>query len=153
MTKSPVATAELLLQVTMLIMRSFSARMRQRKGGLEPSQLGILMRAGSGPCTISELAAHHAVCVPTISKSVSVLVDAGLVSRRTPKENRRTILIELTAAGRRKVKAMKQEADRHVARMLSSLTEAERRQINAALKLLAARLNRPTDQNEMEDQR
>ena len=36
--------------------------------------MGILMRISAGPCTMSELARFQAVSLPTISKSVDMLV-------------------------------------------------------------------------------
>ena len=43
--------------------------------------MGSLMRIGAGPCTMSDLARHQAVSLPTISRSVDMLVRRGWVER------------------------------------------------------------------------
>lgn len=136
MTGPSLQTAQSLLTVTMLLMRSFSAEMRSGDEGLEPAQLGILMRLGFGICTMSELAEHQSVRLPTISRSVSNLVKAGLVKRWTPEDNRRTTLLDLTPQGRRKMTNYKKKAELHVSGILAPLTDAERKRVDAALKTL-----------------
>ena len=129
-------TAQDLLQVMMLLIRSFSANMRQGEGSLEPAQAGILMRLGIGACTLSELAQHQAVKLPTVSRSVSVLVKAGLIRRWTPEDNRRITMLELTPEGRRKQLASRKKAETHVRKLLAPLSETERLQVDAALNTL-----------------
>ena len=74
-------TARELLEVTTLLMRSFTARMRQGKQRIEPAHIGILARLSAGPCSLTELAQAQAVRLPTMSKSIALLVDRGWVSR------------------------------------------------------------------------
>ena len=137
MTKPAIATAQALLQVTMLLMRSFSANMRRgSEEGLEPAQVGILMHIGMQVCTLSELAQHLSVRLPTVSRSVSVLVNAGLFKRWTPEDNRRISLLDLTIAGRKKLTSFKNLADQHVVSILAPLTSVERTQVDVALKNL-----------------
>ena len=137
MTKPAIATAQALLQVTMLLMRSFSANMRRGgEEGLEPAQVGILMHIGMQVCTLSELAQHLSVRLPTVSRSVSVLVNAGLIKRWTPEDNRRISLLDLTIAGRKKLTNFKNLADQHVVSILAPLTSVERTQVDVALKNL-----------------
>ena len=137
MTKPAIATAQALLQVTMLLMRSFSANMRRGgEEGLEPAQVGILMHIGMQVCTLSELAQHLSVRLPTVSRSVSVLVNAGLIKRWTPEDNRRISLLDLTIAGRKKLTSFKNLADQHVVSILAPLTSVERTQVDVALKNL-----------------
>jgi DNA-binding MarR family transcriptional regulator len=131
-----IQTAQALLTVTMLLMRSFSAKMRSGNEGLEPAQVGILMRIGCGVCTMSELAEYQSVRLPTVSRSVANLVKAGLVKRWTPEDNRRITLLDLTPQGRRKMTNFKKKAELHVSGVLAPLTEAERKQVDAALKTL-----------------
>ena len=95
------ATARDLLKVTMLLMRRLGARMRQGEKRIEPAQIGILMRLSEKPLTLSELAAHQVVRLPTMSKSVGLLVERGWVSRTIPADNRRQTIVALTAEGRR----------------------------------------------------
>ena len=109
---------------------------RGSEEGLEPAQVGILMHIGMQVCTLSELAEHLSVRLPTVSRSVSVLVNAGLIKRWTPEDNRRISLLDLTIAGRKKLTSFKNLADQHVVSILAPLTSLERTQVDVALKNL-----------------
>ena len=135
------ATARDLLKVTMLLMRRVGARMRQVEKGIEPPQIGILMRLSEKPLSLSELAAHQVVRLPTMSKSVGVLVERGWVSRTIPAENRRQTILALTAEGRRMLEKMGRHAERRVSELLSALTAAERQRIRAGLEILIRELD------------
>src|SRR5512138_891493 len=112
------ATARDLLKVTMLLMRRLGARMRQaEKQRIEPAQIGILMRLSEKPLTLSELAAHQVVRLPTMSKSVGVLVERGWLSRTIPPDNRRQTIVALTAEGRRVLEKMGRHAERQVSEL------------------------------------
>ncbi len=129
-------TAHDLLEVTTLLMRGFAARMRQSGDRLEPAHVGLLGRLRDGPCSVSELAHHQAVRLPTISKSISLLVERGWVERWIPEENRRQTMVRLTAEGRRVLAAMRREAEQHIAEALAPLGVKERAQVEAGLAIL-----------------
>ncbi len=111
--------------------------MRCSRGHLGPTQMGSLMKIAAGPCTITDLARHKAVSLPTISKSVDMLVRRGWVERWVDKRDRRQTLIRLTVAGRRTLATIRRRAERHVAERLSPLTAAQRSQLILVLKWLA----------------
>jgi DNA-binding MarR family transcriptional regulator len=136
-------TASGLLDVTMLLMRSISAHMRQSDRRLAPAQVGILARIGEQPCTLSELAQHQAVRLPTISRSISMLADRGLVERWTPEHNRRQTMVRLTAAGRDALAGIKREAERHVDSVLAEVSTGERAKVDAAIDILRRELGAP----------
>ena len=135
------ATARDLLKVTMLLMRQLGARMRQSEKRIEPPQVGILMRLSEKPMTLTELATHQVVRLPTMSKSVGLLVERGWVSRTIPASNRRQTIVALTAEGRRVLDKMGRHAERHVAELLSSLTSTERQRVQASLEILIRELD------------
>src|SRR5215472_10245243 len=99
----------------MLVMRTVAAEMRRSRRPLAPAQMGSLMRIGAGPCTMSELARHQAVSLPTISKSVDMLVRRGWVERSAVKRDRRQSIVRLTRRGRRVLADIQQRAEQHVA--------------------------------------
>jgi DNA-binding MarR family transcriptional regulator len=115
--------------------------MRQgEKDRIEPAQIGILMRLGERPLTLTELAAHQVVRLPTMSKSVGLLVQRGWLSRTIPANNRRQTIVALTAEGRRVLERMGRHAERQVSELLSSLTAAERQRIQGGLEILIREL-------------
>lgn len=143
-------SARLLLEVTTLLMRSFSARMRQGEQRLEPAHVGILAKLSLGACTLTALAQHQAVRLPTMSKSITLLVSRGWVERSTPAGDRRQAMVKLTTDGRRVFANMRKDAERHVARMLAPLGETQRTDVNAGLETLIGVLS-PAIRNERSD--
>ena len=140
--QSQTAAREL-LHVVMLVMKTLGAEMRRSRRPLAPAQMGSLMRIGAGPCSMSELARHQAVSLPTISKSVDMLVRRGWVGRGTGKDDRRQSLVRLTPRGRRVLADIQQRAERHVAETLAPLAPADRAQLLAALRTLTGVLSKP----------
>lgn len=136
MPASSPQTARQLLELTTLLMRSFAARMRQGDQRLEPAHIGILAKVSLGACSLTELAQYQSVRLPTMSKSVALLVERGWLERTTLPENRRQANVSLTSEGRRMFAAMKRDAEKHVARMLAPLAEAERKHVNDGLAIL-----------------
>jgi DNA-binding MarR family transcriptional regulator len=142
-----VKTARALLEVTTLLMRSLAARMRQGQQRLEPAHIGILAKVSLGSCTLTELAQHQSVRLPTMSKSVALLVERGWLERTTPPDNRRLTMVSLTAEGRQAFAEMKRDAEKHVALMLATLDGAERKRVERGLATLVRVLS-PADRNE-----
>ena len=143
--KPEAAAARELLHVVMLVMRTVAAEMRRSRRPLAPTQMGSLMRIAVGPCTMSELARHQAVGLPTISKSVDLLVRRGWVERWVDKHDRRQTMVHLTRRGRRVLGEIKQKTERHVSRTLAPLTPAERAQLMTTLRVLIRVLGNPGD--------
>jgi MarR family transcriptional regulator, lower aerobic nicotinate degradation pathway regulator len=141
----PQAAARELLYVVMLVMRTVAAEMRRSSRPLAPAQMGSLMRIGAGPCSMSELARHQAVSLPTISRSVDMLVRRGWVERGAGRSDRRQSMVRLTPRGRRVLANMKQRAELHVAETLAPLGAGERAQLVTALRMLTAVLSVPGD--------
>ena len=125
-----------LLDVVMLVMRTVAADMRKSPRPLAPAQMGTLMRIAVGPCTMSELARSQAVSLPTMSKSIDMLVRRGWVERWIDKQDRRQTMARLTASGKRMLTHIKQRTERQVTGSLSPLTAVERTQLQSALNVL-----------------
>ena len=145
--KAPANTeaARALLHVVMLVMRTVAADMRRSPKPLAPAQMGSLMRIGAGACTMSELARYQAVSLPTISKSVDMLVRRGWVERWVDKQDRRQTMARLTPGGRRMLTHIRQRAESQVAETLAPLTPAERTALVDVLNVLTRVLVVPGD--------
>jgi DNA-binding MarR family transcriptional regulator len=141
----PQIAARELLHVVMLVMRTVAAEMRRSRRPLAPTQMGSLMRIAAGPCTMSELARHQAVSLPTMSKSADMLVRRGWIERGADKRDRRQSMVRMTPRGRRVLADIQQRAERHVADTLAPLAPAERAQLIGALRLLTGVLSVPGD--------
>ena len=104
----------------------FWADLRRSDQTIEMSQWATLRRISRSPCTMSELARHKGVGLPTISKSVDMLVRKGWVERWIDKTDRRQTLVRLTADGRRVLADSRAHLEELLDQRLSKLTAAER---------------------------
>ena len=137
----PNETARALLQAVMLVMRSVAAEMRRSHEPLEPGQLAALMHVAGTPCTMTELARHLNVKLPTVSRSVGMLVRRGWIERLTSEGDRRRTIVTLTPKGRKVLGDMKSQTERHVADALTTLTGADRAALVAALETVTDALS------------
>ena len=134
-----------LLFVVMLVMRTVAADMRRSPDALAPTQMGMLMKVAMGPCTMSTLARYQAVSLPTISKSVDMLVRRRWLERWVDKHDRRQTMVRLTAEGRRVLNDIKKRNQKHVGQRLAGLTAPEREQLAAVTRMLSRVLVTPGD--------
>ena len=91
--------AQLFLQVVPLAGRIFSSQLRHAGHNLSPGHFRLLMLLSRRPRNVSELAAMQGVSVPTMSNSVSMLVERGWAERVRDLADRRRVVIELTDQG------------------------------------------------------
>lgn len=143
MKPSPQDAARELLHVVMLVMRSVAADMRRSRNAVAPAQMGTLMRIAAAPCTISELARSQAVSLPTISKSVDMLVRRGWLDRWVHSRDRRQAMVRMTPKGRRVLADVRKRTERHVTERLAPMSPDDRARLVAALKPLALVLSAP----------
>jgi DNA-binding MarR family transcriptional regulator len=129
------ATSEL-IDVVSLVTQAFWAELRKSGETIEISQWSTLKRISRSPCTMSELARYKGVGLPTISKSVDMLVRRGVVERWVDKADRRQTLVRLTPAGKRLLMSCRKALEAFLDRRLASLTEAERDVIDHSLQLV-----------------
>ncbi len=134
------------LNAAMLLMRGVAAELRQTATKpLAPGQMSTLMKIADGPCTMSQLARHQAVSLPTVSRSVDMLVRRGLVERWIDKADRRQTLVRLTSDGREALASVRRRAEAHIESKLETLTADERLQMVAASQLLTEIFSTPGD--------
>ncbi|MEU3533742.1 MarR family transcriptional regulator [Streptomyces murinus] len=101
-------------------------------------QASVLARlADKGGVTASELATTEGVRHQSMTAMVAALVALGLVERAPDPDDGRRLLIELTAAGRRRVEKGRQARTEWLAgRLQERCTEEERRNVIAAMAVL-----------------
>ena len=129
------ATSEL-IDVVNLVTQAFWAELRRSGQTIEMSQWSTLRRIGRTPCTMSELARYKGVGLPTISKSVDMLVRRGWAERWVDKSDRRQTLVRLTKDGRRVLDDCRRALEVFLDERFASLTAAERNTIDRTLQLV-----------------
>lgn len=111
------------------------------KESLPPLQLSTLVTVElSGPLRLSELARREAVTAPTMSRVLTALDEAGLVSRAADPGDARGVLISVSAAGVSRLAELRSHRTALIARRLARLDETQRDALEAALPALEALL-------------
>jgi DNA-binding MarR family transcriptional regulator len=108
-----------------------------RRGGLSlvaASTLATLERRG--PSRVTELADAQSVTQPAMTGLVSRLVAQALVERSPDPDDRRGVLVALTAEGRALLAARRRERAEALAAMLGDLASDDRAALAAALPAL-----------------
>lgn len=129
-----------LVDVVNLVAQAVWANMRRSRQAIEPSQWATLRRIAQGPCTMSDLARYKDVSLPTMSKSVEMLVRRGWVERGVGDADRRQTLVRLTAGGRRILAECRRRSEQLLSAKLAALTPGEREQVTSSLELLRSAL-------------
>lgn len=89
-----------------------------------------------GPMTPSQLADRERVRPPSITRATNALEKAGLIVRIPDAEDRRSVTVALTDAGRDIVCTTRAQRNRYLAKRLERLTDEERDQLAIAAELI-----------------
>jgi DNA-binding MarR family transcriptional regulator len=128
--------ARQILEVIPLVMRTVASQVRRSEHVLAAPHFRLLWMLSRRSFTLSELADHQSVSLPTISNSISILEKRGWVRRSRLDDDRRKVLIELSSAGRAVFEEVQQHAEAHVKARLSSLNEVDQNALLAGLSVL-----------------
>lgn len=109
------------------IMRFVAGEMRQtrRSPKFIPAQFGLMESLAHQPCSLSELAKHRDVSLPTMSKSVNTLVERGWIRRVPSLHDRRTTRLELTPLGEQVLANIENQIEGRLAKRLRSLSSED----------------------------
>jgi DNA-binding MarR family transcriptional regulator len=129
-------TARDILQIIPLVMRTVAAELREAGQLPAPAQFGLLSILSERPRILTELASLQGVSLPTMSSSVSAMVERGWVRRAAPVADRRIVLIEVTTAGRAALDRVARSAETHLADVLAPLDAGARRRLQGGLGVL-----------------
>ncbi|WP_137388550.1 MarR family winged helix-turn-helix transcriptional regulator [Rhodoligotrophos defluvii] len=109
---------------------------RYRLTVLEWRALAVLDYLGQAP--LQKLATHSGLLKSQMSRTVSGLIQRGLISRSENPEDGRSILLRLTGAGKDVVTRILADSEMRNENMLADLSPEERAQLQAALKVVFA---------------
>ena len=133
-----VECAALLMDVVPLVMHRIRMEMRsQRMPSLSVPQLRALIYLYRNEgASLSELAEHIGLELPSMSKAVDVLVTRGWVVRRVLPADRRYISLRLSTRGLAELKRARRIAEAHLMEALAVLSSAQQAKIVEALQAL-----------------
>ena len=130
------AVAQEIVKVIPQVMRTIGAERHFSGHTMSPAHSRLLTLLASHPCNLSELAVRHAVSLPTMSNSISVLVERGWVNRVPSPDDRRQVLLELTPDGQAVLVEIKSRAEARVAEALGKLSSDDLASLSAGLAVL-----------------
>jgi DNA-binding MarR family transcriptional regulator len=138
--------ASLVVEVIPKFMRALASDWRHVDFRADPGHFRVLLILTDGSTNLSALASKLEVSLPTMSNSISTLVERGWVARRRDPQDRRRVLIEITPQGCAVLEHIRQVAEEQVEQTLQGLTDAEYEQIIAGLSALSRVLAQETRQ-------
>ncbi len=126
------------LDVIPQIMRAIRADLRRgRDADLSVAQFRTLVYLGrQSGASLSELAEHIGLTLPSMSKLVDGLVDRGLANRAEDPKDRRRLMLCLTGQGQALVEASLHGTQSYLAGILDKLSREQRATIVAAMDAL-----------------
>ena len=139
--KSPSSddAARAVIDVVPQVMQTLRAEMRRRRGPeISVLQLRALAFLRRNPgATLSRLAEHVGLTLPSMSSQVSGLVARNLIDRSTSAEDRRYVTLTLTEQGRSLMETARQGTQDSLAMQIADLAPEERAKVVDAMHLLA----------------
>jgi len=130
------SAARCVVEVIPLVMRTLALEMRSTGYLPMPAHCRLLLLLAERPHNLSELAERQAVTLPTMSNSISTLVERGLATRLRAPHDRRMVLVELTPDGRAVLRKMVHSVEGRIAERLGCLSSDQDSQIIAGLEAL-----------------
>jgi len=141
------ATAARLRTVLGRLSRQLRTTTASTDAGLTPTKISVLLGVDRrGMTRISELAEIEALNPTMLSRTISTLVDAGLLDRASDAGDRRTAWVEVTDDGHRLAERMRRERTDVLNRGMSALPASERRSLEQAIPALEALADRFRDE-------
>src|SRR5260221_12168252 len=89
-----------ILEIIPLVMRTVAAELRSAGELPAPAHFGLLSVLSARPRMLTDLASLQGVSLPTMSNSISAMVERGWVRRTAPEGDRGVGLSALTGTGR-----------------------------------------------------
>jgi DNA-binding MarR family transcriptional regulator len=129
-------TAREILEIIPLVMRTVAAELRAAGEMPAPAHFGLLSILAVRPRMLTELASIQGVSLPTMSNSISAMVERGWVRRGPPEGDRRVVMIEVTAAGKTVLERVGKAAEAHLSQVLAPLDLPGRRRLLDGLGVL-----------------
>ena len=105
--------------------------------GTTSTQCHLLVELGrSGALSQMELGQRLCLEKSWVSRAVDGMAQRGLVTRQPHPQDARSALVTLTAEGEARVAELNRTLDRHAAHILRALPDAERTQVEQALRIV-----------------
>lgn len=130
--------ASALMDVVPLVMRTVRCEIRNhRPADLSVPQFRTLAYVSRREhASVSDVAEHLGLTLPSTSKTIDGLVKRGLLQRTADPEDRRRSILQLSGDGSSTLESAQQAALDHMAQMLGEVSEADIKRVFQAMQLL-----------------
>lgn len=147
MSERAFSVAKKFWEVMPAVMRTTLAEARRGGQNLSPVHFRILHVLSSRKCSLSELAQHQDVSLPSMSETIQILVERGWVERDSSPDDRRVTQLRLTRKGQQVLINEHKRLVEWIAHRLNKLKGAEIGQIEQGLNLLLSVFEHPREAN------
>lgn len=110
---------------------------RTRGSALPRGMRSVVFTLAFGPMRISEIAWEEGIGQPAATRVVARLESLGLVCRQRGETDRRIVMVELTAEGRRELENLREQSRTLLRQALRGRSAADLRRLRAASEALA----------------
>jgi DNA-binding MarR family transcriptional regulator len=129
--------ADTALRLRLAVTRTARVLRREAGGRLTPTALSALAAIERrGPLTPARLADIESVKPPTVTRIASHLVDQGMIERSQDLQDGRSVLLEVSEAGREYLEERRQAKSAYLADLLSTLPAADVSTLSRAADIL-----------------
>lgn len=138
MSQSAEACARAVLEGVPEVIRVIRSQMRQHRGtvlSVPQFRTLVLLEAQPGT-TMSRVAEHVGLSLPSASTLVEGLVQRALVARQPHPTDRRRVALALTAHGRTVITSARRHTQAFLAEHLAALSDGQRATVAEAMQLL-----------------
>ena len=136
MNKAYTEAAQQVIETIPLVMRIVTAEIWRANSPLVPAQLAALDVLCQQPCNLSELAQLNAVSLPTMSGTISKMVQHGYVQRTRSQRDRRQVILEITPKGQALLDQLKERLIAKVSELLGHVSEIDLGNLVAGIEIL-----------------
>ncbi len=135
---SPDGCAREVLEVVPLVMRGIREELRKHGARVlsVPQFRTLLFLSRHKGASLSEVAEHIGLTLPSMSTLIDGLVTRNYAVRQTDSSDRRRMTLTLTERGQTSLQSAREATQAHLAERLSHLQETERKAIIAAMRIL-----------------
>ena len=132
--------AQQVLEAVPLVMRTIRGQLRShRRADISVPQFRAMGYIDQNQgASLSDLANHIGLTLPSMSKLIDGLVSRKLVTRTSDALDRRRICLSLTPLGREELKAAHRFTEKYLAVQLAGLSEADLQAIARSMQVLKA---------------
>jgi DNA-binding MarR family transcriptional regulator len=131
-------TAHQVLEAVPLVTRAIRAQLRRHRGAdiSVPQFRSMGYLDVNNGASLSDLASHIGLTMPSMSKLIDGLVSRGLVNRVHDSHDRRKVCLSLTPPGREQLRSAHRSTEKFLAERMSALPDDELNSISQAMDLL-----------------